>query len=58
MTKSKIYKMAQFAVLRDEYLSEHYKLDILRVLIDAEDLALFSEKQKAKKEQEEKEKAE
>ena len=48
MTKSKLYKLAQFAVLRDEYLNAHDKLDVLRELMDKEDLALFSERQKEK----------
>lgn len=45
MKKSKMYKLAQGAVLTNEYLSIDDKLTILRELIAQEDLALFVEKQ-------------
>ena len=48
MKKSKIYSLTQHAVLRDELLSTHDKLEILRVLFDAEELELFREKQEEK----------
>lgn len=49
MKKSKIYRMAQGAVLTNEYLSIDDKLTILRELITQEDLALFVEKQEEEK---------
>ena len=52
MRESKIYKLAQFAVLRDEYICDHDKLEILIKLIKEEDVALWCEKQKEEKEKE------
>ena len=51
MKKSEIYKVAQVAVLRDQSLSAITRLEVLRVLTKEEDLALFVEKEKEKKEQ-------
>lgn len=48
MKKSKAFKLAQFAVLEYEYTTNSDKLEILRVLMDSEDFALFSEKQEEK----------
>lgn len=48
MKKSMAYKSAQFAVLRYDGLCDSSKLEVLRVLMEAEDLALFCEKQKEK----------
>jgi RNA-binding protein YlmH len=50
MKKSEIYRAAQAAVIRSDFLCG-IKLEILRELIDKEDVALFVE------EREEKEKA-
>ena len=44
MKKSTAYYTAQLAVLADELISSNEKLDILRVLMDAEDVAKFTEK--------------
>lgn len=44
MKKSMAYKTAQFAVLRYDGLCDSSKLEVLRVLMEREDMALFSEK--------------
>ena len=49
MEKSKIYQLAQGAVLHSE-LSTGTKLEILRELRQREDLALFTEKNEEKAE--------
>ena len=43
MTKSEVYRLAQVCVLRDEHIAEARKLEILRILIQQEDLALYTE---------------
>ena len=43
MKKSEIYKKAQLLVLNGGRLNEEEKLEMLRELIAAEDLALFTE---------------
>ena len=48
MKESYAFKLAQYSVLRDENLKEHEKLAILRVLIEREDLALFTEERERK----------
>ena len=48
MKKSMAYKAAQYSVLADAGLCAGNKLEILRVLMEAEDLALFCEKQEEK----------
>ena len=48
MSKSTAYKVAQIAVLKNDVICMEDKLAILRVLMDAEDVALFSEKQNEK----------
>lgn len=48
MKKSMAYKSAQFAVLRYDGLCDSSKLEVLRVLMEAEDLALFCEKKEEK----------
>lgn len=48
MKKSMAYKLAQMAVLDYPRLNYEQKLEILRVLMEAEDLALFCEKQEEK----------
>ena len=45
---SVLYRMAQIAVLESKSLTEHTKLEILRELMDKEDVALFVEEQEAK----------
>ena len=45
MKKSLIYKCAQVAVMNHVGITDANKLEILRELIGAEDLALFVEKQ-------------
>ena len=42
---SALYKMAQIAVLESNSLTEYTKLEILRELMDKEDVARFVEKQ-------------
>ena len=44
MKKSEIYRMAQGAVLTNEYLIIDDKLEILRELMDKEDVALYTER--------------
>ena len=48
MKKSMAYKAAQYSVLADAGLCGSAKLEVLRVLMEAEDLALFCEKQEEK----------
>ena len=50
MKKSLIYKCAQASVLNDNRLTDNNKLEILRELMDKEDVAIYCEK----KEEEEK----
>lgn len=49
MKKSEIYKMAQIAVLNSG-LPGNNKLEILRELMDKEDVALFVEEREAEEE--------
>jgi hypothetical protein len=48
--KSKMYNWAQCAVLETTNLTTPTKLEILRLLMQDEDVALFTEEQEAKKE--------
>lgn len=48
MKKSEIYLKAQIAVVKTETVNVYEKLAILRELIQAENLALFSEEQNEK----------
>lgn len=48
MKKSEIYKIAQQAVINSTFVGVDMKLEILRELMDKEDVALFCEKQEAK----------
>ena len=50
MKKSEIYHLAQIAVLCAATIAHENKLKILRVLLDDEQLAIFSEERAAKKE--------
>lgn len=47
MKKSEIYKVAQQAVVHATFLGIDKKLEILRELMDKEDVALFCEKKEA-----------
>ena len=49
MKRSWKYRLAQYAVLEYQNLSNGEKMDILRELISDENLALFAEKQEAEK---------
>lgn len=52
MKKSEIYKLAQQAVIVVPFLRTEEQLEILRVLMKNEDMALFLEKEEEKKEKE------
>lgn len=45
MKKSEIYRMAQVAILDDKSICIEERLEILKELMDAENLAKYSEKQ-------------
>jgi hypothetical protein len=47
MKKSEVYNLAQIAVIKSQCISPENKVEILRVLIADEDLAKFTEGQKA-----------
>ena len=49
MKKSEAYNMAQIAIITTPTISPENKLEILRVLIAAENLALYCEEQEAQK---------
>ena len=51
MKKSEAYNMAQIAVLLSPCIAPESKLEVLRVLMSDEDVAIFSEKRKEKEEQ-------
>lgn len=48
MKKSEIYHLAQVAVVNSATIAPENKLEILRELIDAEELARFCESQEVK----------
>lgn len=48
MKKSEIYHLAQMAVLNTATISPENKLEIIKVLMDDEGLALYCESQEAK----------
>ena len=50
MKKSEIYHLAQYAVLSDSAIANYQKLQILRELMDKEDVALYCEKQEKENE--------
>lgn len=50
MKKSSAYYMAQLSVLTDELISNNEKLEIIRVLQAAEDVAKFTESEKLEEE--------
>lgn len=45
MKESDAYKLAQSSVLHDQRLTDSYKLRILRILMDREELAEFKERE-------------
>lgn len=47
MKKSEVYHLTQIAVVQSPNISPENKLEILKILIDQENLALFCEKEKA-----------
>lgn len=49
MKKSEAYNMAQIAIITTPTISPENKLEILRVLIEDEGIALYFEEQEAKK---------
>ena len=48
MKNSEIYKLAQYAVLRDEVFTKDEKLEILKVLMEKEAFERFLESEEAK----------
>lgn len=48
---SALYRMAQIAVLESNSLTEYTKLEILRELMDKEDVALFVEKRESEEQE-------
>jgi len=50
MRKSSAYYMAQLSVLTDELIANNEKLEIIRVLQAAEDVAKLTENEESKKE--------
>ena len=47
MKKSRIYYLAQIAVIRANNITDESKLEILRELMDKEDLEIYCEKKEA-----------
>ena len=45
--KSEAFKMAQYSVMADELIESAEKLEILRILMEAEDIAKYGEKKEA-----------
>ena len=43
MKKSEAFKMAQYSVMADELIESAEKLEILRILMEAEDIAKYGE---------------
>jgi len=48
MKKSEIYRLAQLAVMKDNWMSNEFKLEIIRELQDREGTALFVEDREEK----------
>ena len=46
MKKSELYHLAQIAVINSPIINPENKIEVMRVLMDAESLELFVEKQK------------
>ena len=53
MKRSEIYKVAQQAVINATFLGVDAKLEVLRELMDKEDVALFCENQMSKEKNDE-----
>ena len=49
MNKSEIYHLAQIAVITSPSISPENKIEVMRVLLDEEQLALYVEERDAKK---------
>jgi hypothetical protein len=49
MKKSEIYHLAQIAVINSPSIAPEHKIEVMRILLDDESLALFVEDQEAKK---------
>lgn len=52
MKKSEIYRLAQYAVINSPSMQAETKAEILRELMDKEDVALFVERQEEKEKNE------
>ena len=52
MKKSEIYKKAQLSVLKDNSLTDETRLEILKFLMNREDLEIYVEKQEEEKKKE------
>ena len=50
MKKSEIYHLAQIAAITSPCIAPETKLEVLKELMDKEDLEIFCEKREAKKE--------
>jgi hypothetical protein len=50
MKKSELYHLAQIAVIATPTISVESKIEVMRVLLDQESLALFCEKQEEENE--------
>lgn len=50
MKKSEIYHLAQIAVITSPSIAPESKIEVMRVLLDEEHLALYVEEREAKKE--------
>lgn len=49
MKKSEIYHLTQITIINSPCIAPERKLEVLRVLMENEDVALFCEKQEEKK---------
>ena len=52
MNKSLAYKLAQISVPKNDGMCNSNKLEVLRILMEAEDLAEYCEKQEEKEKEE------
>ena len=50
MKKSELYRSAQIAVINSRVLTPEIKIEVLRILFEDEDVALFWEREQEKKE--------
>lgn len=44
MKKSEAFKLAQYSVMADDLIESAEKLEVLRILMEAEDIAKYGEK--------------